>query len=562
MYRALSPIFDVPEFPPLRRVKPLPKRRRTSEPVPHDDGGNALPAAAPAMLDATPEELITRADALTAQMALQSYYMPVLGDVPGLYKSDLNSGMSTPVDLGDGGAGMGDLRGAHEEDTGEGDYIDHLQQPGNTKKRKVPANMSGSMHGQDAGSNNSGGEDEPTDRGIPTGGRLDRDYDAINVQPPHSPSTPFGQRKGKLPKATLAGLQHKEILKSRKRQLAAVLGALSHGDTLALDQALSASYPFAAARTDDPKGAIPARIRLSRRRGPRLARAFRAFRAALPSAVRETTALPGSDFSFVCHSATSDRLVATKEEVAVLHARFEAELARQAAKAAEDAKQAASALNGSLVKRADRSKQSRASGARGGDQKGGGLEQSVLGTKDRGKKKKRSALANASNPHHLRNYVPSRLPHSGQANATQAVSNTQNLLSPLPLRFLSADIPPRRRKKTERAIIPVSTVTNPADEWICPFCEYNLFYGDEPGFQRAVRNRKKILRRRRRARERAAAAAGGAGAIKASEKSTPVNDDVNPRFEVPPGDDAAPGAGKQTREHDRGGHGIAQTALG
>ena len=34
------------------------------------------------------------------------------------------------------------------------------------------------------------------------------------------------------------------------------------------------------------------------------------------------------------------------------------------------------------------------------------------GTKPRGKKKKRSALANALNRYHLRN-VPSRLPHSG-----------------------------------------------------------------------------------------------------------------------------------------------------
>ena len=56
-----------------------------------------------------------------------------------------------------------------------------------------------------------------------------------------------------------------------------------------------------------------------------------------------------------------------------------------------------------------------------------------------------------------------------------------------------------------------SALTNPADEWICPFCEYELFYGDDAGYHRAVRNRKKILRRRRRARERAAAAASGVG---------------------------------------------------
>jgi hypothetical protein len=78
----------------------------------------------------------------------------------------------------------------------------------------------------------------------------DRSYDS--TPPPVFPPPPFPgqlsmliQKKGKLTAATLAGLQHKEQLKARKRQLAAVMGALSHGDTLALDQALSFNYPFA-----------------------------------------------------------------------------------------------------------------------------------------------------------------------------------------------------------------------------------------------------------------------------------------------------------------------------
>lgn len=197
------------------------------------------------------------------------------------------------------------------------------------------------------------------------------------------------------------------------------------------------------------------------------------------------------------------------------------------------------------------------------------LDQSLLGNKGGkgGKKKKRSALANASNPHHLRNYVPSRLPHSGPPNAQQAVQNAQNLLTPLPLRFLSAEIPPRRRKKSEGAsVTPVATtLTNPADEWICPFCEYQLFYGDDQSYNRAVRNRKKILRRRRRARERAAAAASGvapaaAGADKAQE------DDVQAGFEspapLPMAKVTPPAAGKQAKwkEGDRGGHGVAAQA--
>lgn len=130
------------------------------------------------------------------------------------------------------------------------------------------------------------------------------------------------------------------------------------------------------------------------------------------------------------------------------------------------------------------------------------------GTKSRNsKKKKRSALANASNPHHLRNYVPSRLPHSG-APLSQGGGNL-NLVSPLPVQFLTAEIPPRRRRKPAPPSHLLAPLTQPEDEWICPMCEYSLFYGDDAAFRRAIRSRKKILVRRRRARERAAAAASG-----------------------------------------------------
>ena len=131
-------------------------------------------------------------------------------------------------------------------------------------------------------------------------------------------------------------------------------------------------------------------------------------------------------------------------------------------------------------------------------------------TKTSGKKKKRSALANASNPHHLRNYVPSRIPNQGLLSAAQLGANTQNMLSPLPLVFLSAQIPPKRGTQP-RPLAVATQLANPAEEWICPTCEYRLFYGDEQGYRMGVRNRKKILKRRRRARERAAAAANGSG---------------------------------------------------
>lgn len=216
--------------------------------------------------------------------------------------------------------------------------------------------------------------------------------------------------------------------------------------------------------------------------------------------------------------------MATKQEVARLRDRFEAELQRQAAvtaKAAAQQRAAAASVSKSSARSAKRAlrEQERSSALRSRAKENHASPQisettsdpigatASTGTGKRNKKKKRSALANASNPHHLKNYVPSRLPHSNSVNAVQAA---QNLISPPPLRFLSAEIPPPRRgdpQTTRPSDVP--QITDPADEWICPFCEYELFYGEEADYRRAVRSRKKILRRRRRARERAAAAASG-----------------------------------------------------
>lgn len=306
MYRASSPIFDVPEFPTLRRVKPLPKRRRTSDP-PLEDIENVAPSSPMLPTEVIPDELIAQADSLSAQLQsqLQSYYMPILGGVQDLFKSDQDSGSPATIDFS-AGFGLGDLRSGAEEDSGDTDYIDHIQQPGNTKKRKVPANISGAVHGTDAGS--ASGEDEPTDRAIPTG-RTDHEYDAVGVPPstvPQQANRGTGQRKGRLSKATLAGLQHKEMLKSRKRQLAVVLGALTHGDTLALDQALSTSYPFAQGGIGvDSSHPGTAKIHLSQRRQARLARAYKAYYASLSlSKATKHVLFPQDDFSFACPSAS------------------------------------------------------------------------------------------------------------------------------------------------------------------------------------------------------------------------------------------------------------------
>lgn len=621
-----SPIFDIPEFPALRRVKPLPKRRRVN--TDEDDAGlvaraRTLASAAastvsglapplsadtiaPIPLDATPEELIAHAERLKTEMAAQGYeqYLPILGGVQDLFRgvaaaaaaasaagnggnpggrsrgsrnsiaasvSDLGNKLSLAsealekalahaaaagVGLPGSGGTIGGLSISEDDDLGDSDYMDHLQQPGNTKKRKVPANASGFSRGRgrDSGSGQSGGEDDGSERerdlsgeassgaGRPDGAPGSKHFFQSSLHP---------SRKSRLPAITLAGLQHKKTVASRKKQLADVLVSLSLNDTMSLDQALSNNYPFAAAAASlasatTNKGADPnsgPKIRLSRRNAPRLARlAKRALRLRHPDMAGFTV----SDFTFRCPSSSSERLGALKDEVAMLKTRFEAELARQSAKAklaAANKMMASFPAKGSRHKRSgggtDRAQRQRtiapASSGKGGDQNAEFLDHGLVPgvPKTKVKKKKRSALANASNPHHLRNYVPSRFPHSGTGNAQQANQTEANYLSPLPLRFLSADLPPRRKRSHKVNAQPTANLTNPADEWICAFCEYELFYGDEQDYRRAIRQRKKILRRRRRAQERAAAAASGNSALKTSEKVGRDDEDEEAEFEQP-----------------------------
>ncbi|KAF8159853.1 hypothetical protein B0H34DRAFT_655742 [Crassisporium funariophilum] len=599
MYRGTpSPIFDVPEFPALRRVKPLPKRRRTM--AGHDTTLTlALLHQQPLDIlgpNATAEELLAHADTLSARMALQSYYMPILGGVQSfLAGAAANGGAGRngqlPADLADldsiefgvhfaaaaaaaaaAGVAMGGLGGVYGRDDddgrGDGDYVDHLRQPGNTKKRKVPANAGGSPRGGLGGDGGRPDRDRDRDR--------DRDHESSTTPPPVYPPPAFpgqlsllAQKRGKLTAATLAGLQHKELLKIRKRQLAAVMGALSHGDTLALDQALSASYPLigglgsgnvsSALAGNTGGGRQDAQhVRKSKRMPTRLARAMKLTRVPRHP---DAAPFPSSEFGYVCSSATADRLIATKEEVEMLRSRFEVELERQAAKAAKIAVAASGAMMKASggrgkrekaerdreraqqkVERQQRARMITAGGNSGGDQTAEFLDPAGVvanvpagagtgaggGKVKNGKKKKRSALANASNPHHLRNYVPSRLPHTGGGGGTdgnggvqgQAATNA-NTIGPLPLRFLSAEIPPRRRKKSSTPAVPSIQLTHPTEEWICAFCEYDLFYGEDPAYRRAVRSRKKILKRRRRARERAAAAASGTSTAKGAPPQQP-----------------------------------------
>lgn len=379
MYRTSSPIFDVPEFPPLRRVKPLPKRKRTHPPSESDydfaraggysttaivasrttaaaqpstspplqtslsgrkDGGVSPSEKADAQLDGVfvqPDyyKSTIPGDAL-ANPAERQQQDPYDGDSP--RKKALSqdpSGALSIYDIPRAAFGIYvagihgpvvDGSGGVDEDHAEGDYVDHLQQHGNTKKRKVPANMSGGgRHGHhgDPGSEDNSGVDEDDgqggfsesgslggiSRGIPTGRPFEHDHPSqFDDQGPFSPTSTSDStlsllpgRKLKMSAAARAGLQHKEVLKSRKKQLATVLGALSHGDTLALDQALSARYPYGL--PGELKGAlVPPKTRLSNRKGPRILRELRTKN--LDGAEKQDFGFPSGDFLFVHESAS------------------------------------------------------------------------------------------------------------------------------------------------------------------------------------------------------------------------------------------------------------------
>lgn len=245
-------------------------------------------------------------------LALQPpHYMPIFND---MFKSDLAPGggrgpfstapahVSSPLS-----SPMMDLSGSfgggvmtEEEDQGEGDYIDHLQQPGNTKKRKVPsAHHHQSLHGSpDTHSILNGDSDEGLDRPAVAHGDADGDTTSSSLG---VPALGVPKLRLRVTAATLAGLQYKELLKTRKRQLAAVLGATSHGDTLALDQALVASYPgVPGTKVITPKpseyGLLRPVVRARRRKRSDNKENI------VPGTM--TTGFPLDKFTFECHSAS------------------------------------------------------------------------------------------------------------------------------------------------------------------------------------------------------------------------------------------------------------------
>ena len=253
--------------------------------------------------DATAEELIAHAEVLSAQITFQSCFLPAaLRGVADFAEAPPPppppEGVPAVVDLEVSPTSEGRSEGIAG---GDDHHSDQMQQQGNAKKRKVPAHLSGSQMGPDSSDVHSGEEEPPADRVLPafaspigTPGTVAA---AAAVAPEEEPSgTEMVDRQGKMLPATMVGLREKEMLKHRKRQLAAVLSTPLIGDSLALDQALLANYTF----LNEDRSGKHARLksRFIRRRPPRVVRRHRAQSAPHPSApIRRI--FPDSEFTFL-----------------------------------------------------------------------------------------------------------------------------------------------------------------------------------------------------------------------------------------------------------------------
>ncbi|ESK89797.1 trna guanine-n1-methyltransferase [Moniliophthora roreri MCA 2997] len=358
----------------------------------------------------------------------------------------------------------------------ESDEDTHLSQPGNTKKRKVPGLTTHSSLGHSLGPN------------------------SVNAD-----STPSAQRMSKI---TLAGMRHKDLLNSRKRQLTAVLGkeALEGEDDVDVERLVEVWGPFPL-ETNKVTPIAKGRWRVSsvpiRRSKRDIVGRSRSNKENADVNIKKKAGAPKGEFTFQFGSAASTRLRTATNQVLSLRPRFETEFAKQSSSKRDKEKAIVSPREKDKERGRKRNRaappsvpptpeKSKALPPTTNTAASSPAPPPTVGGGGKKKKKKRSALANASNPHHLRNYVPSRLPH--QPPSSNHTSQVQGEWAP-PLTFLRAG-------KGENE-------GGGDAEWICAFCEYELFYGDEADLKRAVRKRKAILKRRKRARERARGVTSG-----------------------------------------------------
>lgn len=285
-------MYDPAEPVSLRRVKPLPKRRRTIAPLQDIKLDTDFRLSIPA------EEDLTRT---VPDVAGNGHYAPIFSGVQGLFGEDIDPRHVDPADF-DGRAHGSRLADGHDDgDAGDGDYIDFIRRPNNTKKRKVP--VTAHSRRDDGVMDSLGSEEELADRllsSLP-------DRTLIETTDIALPPWALSARKSKLSRATRAALQHKELLRSRKRQLAAVLGAISLGDPLALDQALSSPY-FLSKPSKGPNGLAleGPPLRVSRRPTRRKARKSALSNVKKPSsdAQDENAGLLEAEFTFEEKSAS------------------------------------------------------------------------------------------------------------------------------------------------------------------------------------------------------------------------------------------------------------------
>ena len=203
------------------------------------------------------------------------------------------------------------------EEGREGDHLDQSQQQGNAKKRKVPAHLSGSQMGPDSSDVRSGDDEEllmlsggervPSSLTCPAGavagGGASPGEEAFK-----SGATADGCQ-GKVLPATMVGLRQKQVLKHRRRQLAALLGSGSGspslGDSLALEQALLANNY---ALLNDNRSGVSRNVRLKsrliRRRASRAAvRRHCTLAPPPPPSERTRRIFPDGEFTFLNSNA-------------------------------------------------------------------------------------------------------------------------------------------------------------------------------------------------------------------------------------------------------------------
>ncbi|WWD19125.1 hypothetical protein CI109_103583 [Kwoniella shandongensis] len=142
-------------------------------------------------------------------------------------------------------------------------------------------------------------------------------------------------------------------------------------------------------------------------------------------------------------------------------------------------------------------------------------------TKNKSKKKKRSVLANQSNPHHVNNYRPSRTvsPHG---DPYEPYPHHLDLVAPPSMHFLAAQ-PIRKTAPIPGTHAPPTAVRPAEDDYICCFCEFDLYYGSEKARKRAVRQRRRELKRKEAIKMKAKNVAEGRGTLK--EESDEEEDD-------------------------------------